>query len=486
MTIANYGDVNTTAQVVPDVLVEKLPPSVASIAGVPTNTIGIVGSASGGPVGVPTVVGSPAQCSTIFGPLQARLYDLGTVVATATVQGANAFTIVRVTDGTDTAATATTNGVTLTSRYSGSYYNKAQIAFGVGSKSNTVKAVISIPGAVATTYDNLPSDATFWAALQTAASRDPLMVFTIGGSPTAPVIGSKKLLSGGTDGASAVNSATLVGSNVTNARTGMYALSGKGCAQVVLADATDPGQWSTQAAFGTSEGSLMVVTNSDGSISTAQANRCDSTAVKAVIGDYVLWTDPLNGPRYVSPQGFYAGRRANLAPNNSSLNKPVYGVSGTQRGSGYNSAELQTYIQAGWDVLTFGRLGASYYSMASGLNGSSDSTVNDETYSTMTNSLALSLQQGVQPFIGMPNTPDLQQKVQASVSNFLARYVTAGLLSRTAGGKMPFIVTCDATNNAQADTALGYLRVKVAVTLQGIVRFIVVDLQDGATVITNA
>ena len=35
--------------------------------------------------------------------------------------------------------------------------------------------------------------------------------------------------------------------------------------------------------------------------------------------------------RLVSPQGFAAGRLANLSPEQSSLNKPLYGVVGSQK-----------------------------------------------------------------------------------------------------------------------------------------------------------
>lgn len=52
----------------------------------------------------------------------------------------------------------------------------------------------------------------------------------------------------------------------------------------------------------------------------------DSYAVKLLHGDWITWNDPMNQVlRMVSPQGFAAGRRGNLSPEQSSLNKQLYG-----------------------------------------------------------------------------------------------------------------------------------------------------------------
>ena len=107
MPIFQAGSLNTTALIVPDLYVQILPPNVLLINGVPTNVIGCVGTASWGPVNTPVDVGggNMAQFASFFGPLVNRKYDLGTFVALAVLQGAQAFVCVRVTDGTDTPAT---------------------------------------------------------------------------------------------------------------------------------------------------------------------------------------------------------------------------------------------------------------------------------------------------------------------------------------------------------------------------------------------
>jgi hypothetical protein len=82
----------------------------------------------------------------------------------------------------------------------------------------------------------------------------------------------------------------------------------------------------------------------------------DSYAFKYLFGDWIYWNDTVNNQiRLISPQGFVAGRLANLSPEQSSLNKPLYGIVGTQKSyqnQTYSSAELQLLAAAGIDVIT--------------------------------------------------------------------------------------------------------------------------------------
>ena len=104
MPIVQQGSINTTALVVPDLYVQIVPPQNLVLNGVPTDVVGVVGTASWGPVGHPVIVATMADYAYNFGPIVARKYDMGTQVATAVQQGAANFRCVRVTDGTDTAA----------------------------------------------------------------------------------------------------------------------------------------------------------------------------------------------------------------------------------------------------------------------------------------------------------------------------------------------------------------------------------------------
>src|SRR5215210_3072998 len=120
--VVQLGAINTAALQVADVYVQIVPPQLL-LNGIPSNVIGVVGTASWGPVGSPAIIGPYNDYVRDFGQMVPREYDMGTQVYTASLQGGNAiFRCVRVTDGNDVAATVTaqTNCITFTSRYTGS------------------------------------------------------------------------------------------------------------------------------------------------------------------------------------------------------------------------------------------------------------------------------------------------------------------------------------------------------------------------------
>ncbi|MEJ0047585.1 MAG: hypothetical protein WDN04_16755 [Rhodospirillales bacterium] len=253
--------------------------------------------------------------SPIFGPVLVRSYDMGTQVATAVQQGAADFRCVRVTDGTDTAASyaiAFLNGayaVLLTARYTGNRGNSISISLGNGSQFNTWRLTIVMPGQVPEIFDNIPAvtPAQFWAALVAAvnngnrALRGPsqLVVATLGSATSvAPTAFAGQTLLGGTDGAAAISAAILVGQDIVP-RQGMYALRGQGCSIGLLADTEQPTQWTTQAAFGESEGLYMILTGPPGdtitdAVTVVQQSGLDSFAAKMMFGDWVYWSDQAN------------------------------------------------------------------------------------------------------------------------------------------------------------------------------------------------
>ena len=151
MPIVQQGSINTTALVVPDLYVQIVPPQNLVLNGVPTNVVGVVGTASWGAVGRPVIVATMADYAGSFGPIVARKYDMGTQVATAVQQGAQNFRCLRVSDGTDTAAQVTPPGTTFTftALYSGSLGNQVVLALSAGSKPSTWRLTVSLPGPAA-------------------------------------------------------------------------------------------------------------------------------------------------------------------------------------------------------------------------------------------------------------------------------------------------------------------------------------------------
>jgi hypothetical protein len=512
MAIVQQGAINTTALVVPDLYVQIVPPQNLVLNGVPTDVVGVIGSASWGPFGQPVIVGSMAEFVQNFGPLVARKYDMGTQVATAVQQGAQNFRCVRVTDGTDTAAQlglffSGANGpLVLTALYSGSYGSHITGAFMAGSQANTWRISISLPGMTPEVYDNIGGTGqAFWQNVVNAINngqsiqRGPsaVVVASLGNTfTTMPTAGAFSFYYGspGSDGATSVNAAILVGSDAVP-RKGMYALRGQGCSIGVLADADDSTQWATQAAFGLSEGLYMICTGPAGdsianAVSTKQQAGLDSYAAKLMFGDWIYWSDQTNGTvRLVSPQGFVAGRLANLSPEQSSLNKPLYSVIGSQKSGSpgsaqnnvYSDADLQSLFGAGIDVISNPQPGGSYWGVRCGHNSSSNSATNGDNYTRLTNYLAATLAAGMGQFVGKVINTGLFQQIRATLLSFLHNLLSQGILG-SLDGSLPFSVICDASNNPLSRTSLGYVQADCQVQYQGIDEKFIINVEGGQTV----
>jgi phage tail sheath protein FI len=507
MPIVQQGSLNTTALVVPDLYVQIVPPQNLVLNGVPTNVVGVAGTASWGPVAQPVIVATMADYAQSFGPIVARKYDMGTQVAVAVQQGAQNFRCVRVTDGTDTAAQAVAPGTTFTftALYTGSLGNQIALAMNSGSQPNTWRLTIALPGLQPEVYDNIGGmGAAFWTALANAINqgqgvqRGPsqFVIASSGGATAAPAAFALMLGSGtaGTDGATGVAASQLVGGDVPP-RTGMYALRGQGCGIALLADADDPTQWTTQAAFGLQEGVYMILTGPAGdtipnAVSTMQQAGLDSYAVKLMFGDWLWWSDQVNNIlRLVSPQGFAAGRLANLSPEQSSLNKQIYGIVGSQKagipGSGqsasYSSADLAVLLGAGIDVICNPQPGGSFWGVRGGRNSSSNPAINGDNYTRLTNYIAATLSAGMGQYVGQVINTTLFQSIRATQLSFLQNMFNQGLLG-SVDGSLPFSVICDISNNPPSRTGLGYVQSDAQVQYQAINEKFIVNIEGGQTV----
>jgi phage tail sheath protein FI len=275
----------------------------------------------------------------------------------------------------------------------------------------------------------------------------------------------------------------------------MYALRGQGCSVALLADASDSTQYTTQAAFGLSEGIYMILTGpSDdttaNAVSTKAAAGLDSYAAKLMFGDWIYWNDQVNAQlRLVSPQGFAAGRLVNLSPEQSSLNKPLFSIAGSQRSgtissgqtSTYSTAELQLLFQNGIDVICNPQPGGSYWGVRCGHNSSSNAAVNGDNYTRLTNYIAATLSAGMGLYVGQVINSTLFQNIRATLLSYLQAMLTEGLLGST-NGTQPFSVICDISNNPGSRTALGYVQADVQVQYQGINEKFIVNVEGGQTV----
>lgn len=506
MPIYQAGSINTAALQAPDLYVQIIAPKTRYINGVATDVLGIVGVASWGPVNSATLSGSAADVQRLWGTQQVRKYDLATAMAVSLQQGAGNLLGVRVTDGTDTAATAAlkdsattpVTGATLTAYYTGTVGNKLQAVISAGTAVGSYKLTLSLPGLNPEAFDNLTgTGAAFWANLVSAVNngqsgiRGPsqLAVASVGTSTAAPATGSSVTFSGGTDGASGVTDATLVGADGLQ-RKGMYALRGTNAQVVNLIDLTDSTQWPAMLSYGLAEGAYLVSQGPAGAsystVSTSlNAAGVDGYALKVMVGDWIYWYDQVNGiNRLLSPATFSAAKIAASSPHISPLNKALSNVVGTQRSlsnNTYSLAEIGAINTARLDVVTNPCPGGSYFGHRSGLNCASLSTQNGDTYTRMTNFISLTIAQSFGSVVGQNHTTDLRRQTKSTIESFLANLEQQGMIGDPNGGAS-FSVQIDASNNPDSRVALGYMQADIQVKYLNVVRYFLVNLEAGGSV----
>lgn len=508
MPIYPAGSLNTAALQAPDLYIQIVPPKTRYINGVATDILGIVGVADWGPVGASTLIGSPGDASQKFGSQVVRKYDLCTAIAVSIQGGASNIRAVRVTDGTDTAATTTlkdtaaSTGATLTAIYTGTLGNSLSATLATGSAASSWKLTLTLPGVAPEVFDNITGSAgALWANIVSAVNngqsgiRGPsqLVVATVGASIIAPVALTQTVaFTTGTSGNTTITDAVLIGvDGVTGAtRKGMYALRGSGAQVANLVDVTDSTQWPTMLTYGLSEGCYMITQGVAGASYTTVATAltsagCDSYALKVLSGDWVYWQDQVNGQqRMIAPATFSAAKIASLAPHQNPLNKPITNAVSTQRNLSqqpYSIAEIGAINSARLDVITNPCPGGSYFGHRSGLNCSSNSAVNGDNYTRMTNFISLTIAASFGGVVGQLQTPDVRRTTKSTMESFLQTLAQQGMIGDVNGGPA-FSVQIDATNNPDARVALGYMQADVQVKYLSVIRYFLVNLEAGQSV----
>ena len=154
MPIFQQGALNTTALVVPDLYVQIVAPQNLVLNGVPTNVAGMVGTATWGPVGIPVIVATMSDYAQYFGSVVARKFDMGTAVACAVQQGATSFRCLRVSDGSDIAASyevdeaGSNYSAKFTARYTGSLGNNLTVTITAAPQIGCWRLSVAMPGLV--------------------------------------------------------------------------------------------------------------------------------------------------------------------------------------------------------------------------------------------------------------------------------------------------------------------------------------------------
>lgn len=509
MPIYQLGQLNTTALTVPGLYVQIVPPKNRYINGVPSNILGLVGVGSWGPINAPILAGDLPQAVQAVGNPFNRTHDLATAVAVAVLQGANNFRLVRVTDGTDVAAskplldTLPATGATLTGIYTGTMGNSITATISAGAALNTYKLAIQMSGFVPEVFNNIGgTGATFWANLVSAVNngqgvlRGPsqLVTATIGTGTAAPALATYTLV-GGTDGTTTITDNVLIGTDGLT-RTGMYALRGSGAQVGALVDCVTPSTFSTQLAFGLTEGIYFHVAvaagkNPTNSVADMTTAAIDGYGIKVLSGDWCYWQDNFNNVlRLLSPATWTAAQSAGMSPHLSNLNQEMYGIVATQRSnasSPYSDAEISLLSVNRMDVITAPCPGGSYFACRTGKNASSNPATDGDNYTRMTNYIGLTLAAAYGYVIGKPQTPDLRRQVKSSMQAFLQAMQEQGMIGDVNNPTKPgYKVTLDATNNPGPRVALGYMQADIQVIYLSIVRYFLANLEGGQTVTVTA
>lgn len=501
------GQQNLAALSVPGVYIDIIPPS-PFVNGGGTNFEGIVGVADWGPVNSPVAFSSPDNCATIFGTPQVRSRDLPTIVWAAAQVGSNVnFYGVRVTDGTDTAATASVQStcLTLTAKYTGSRGNKITCQIQAGTQANSFSVVIGFPGRAPERISNITGTANaLWLAIAAAinngnatSSKSTIVVAAAGAGTTAPTLNTTVTLTGGADGATSVTDAILVGADTTP-RTGMYALRGTGCDCFTLADHVTATQWAVIDAFALSESMCAVMTAASGdtvatTIAARTTNALDDYFSWLICGDFPKFYDNVNQlARNVSPAAFALGLAGNLSPEQSPLNKQLRGVVATAKSESsqiYSTAELMIAEEGGVDLIVGPPTtpGGNYFTFITGRNSSSNTAARGIEYTRLTNFIARSIQTAAAgSLIGRLQSirPDdrTRSDAKALLDGFFASLANPAVGSNGNGMIDQWAVVCDLTNNPANLQARGYLFAYCAVRYLNTVRYFVVKLAGGGNV----
>ncbi len=408
------------------------------------------------------------------------------------------------------AGTASTAGATLNAIYTGSGGNSAKVTIAAGTQTNTFSVALVPPfGGTSEIYYNLPA-AGFWKALANALAngispaRGPSHIARVAAGTVNNAVGTPTTgtftLSGGTDGRAGVVTATLIGSDTAQPRTGMYALRNlnPGVGIVWIAGLTDPTAAPSVLAFGTSESCSTLFPFASGTTTAAAVAAVATNGLADpsfnYVKDWVYWFDTANKQQRLSPPtAFIGGTWATYAPQNSPDNKPVNGVLGTERNNPvtgnlpYTLSEIGQLQAAGIAIVTNPINAGTFWGIWGGRSTSADPATQPSEYWRMTTYLARSIAGFGGKYVGQlqsqqPADP-LRRKLRTELNNFfnglgdqIDGFTVLAELSTAANAKPGYGI------NTPSSIAQHYLYAMCVVRYLSSVWYFIMSLQGGTTV----
>lgn len=518
-TIISSSSFNPADFSAPGLYINNVPP-VPYINGVATNTGLVVGTANWGPVNAPLVTSDPADAQNKFGGITETaltdVHDLCTDLTIAFQQGFISLWGVRVTDGSDVAAsvdvaeTGETETGTITALYTGSLGNDIQFQIVQGVNSNYYNVFVNASFyATIEAFLNIPA-ATFWTSLQNALAngingvRGPSALVRLTALPStiaAPVVASYTL-SGGISGSSTVTSADLMGQNQTTPHTGIYTASALSPypQKLWVAGLTDNTVASELSAFCQANAIYTGIAFPTGTSTSAAQAVITSAGIGSYefswMKDWIYWNDPVNAKvRLVAPYGFTMGLITSLAPQESPLNKQVLGVVGTERNNPftgnipYGNTEIGILNSLGVLVITNPIPQGAVFGLATGTNTSTNNAQAPVEYSTMTNFLDISFGEIMGKYVGRLQTARANDPLRASIRHSLNKFLSS-LVEDEIIDAASVVCTYATSGNPQLGIntpetiSQHYVYAFAAVRYMSSVWYFVMSLQGGTTVVT--
>ena len=410
---------------------------------------------------------------------------------------------------TNTAGSTVTAAGTITARYSGVLGNQIVVAAVLNAANGKYNVSVQTPFGVAEAFTGLPATG-FYSALQNALNngisglRGPsLYVKMASANGAVGVSAFSSTLAGGTDGRANVTTASLVGQSSTFPNTGLQALANLNPAVSVawLAGCTDPTAAPTLAAFGAASGACVLESFPVGETTSAALAAALSAGVGNAdftwVTDWIYFFDPFNNQnRLVPPTPVIAGTICCLTPEQSPGNKQVNLVLGTYRNNPvtgnvpYSPSEIGQLETAGIMFISNPIPAGQVFGIRHGQTTSPNAATKPFEYWRMTSYLARSIADSMGSYVDQLQSQQPQDPLRAAIklelNNFFSQLEGLGQIDQ-------FLVTCTFSASPSATPGLGmntpasiaqhYLFVLVQVTYLSSVRFFVVSLQGGTTVV---
>lgn len=516
-------------------------PATATVGGTITANDTITLTASGGVAAAVTyTVKSTDTLATIAAGLAALINANATLVAygvfasslaaVVTIYNPTATTVTwaktivgsteTVTIGTGAASSA---GATVQMVYTGSGGNSAStnalMVISTGVKTATLNVALIPPyGGNSEIFAGLPS-AGFWGALKSALNngmspaRGPSHIAQIPGPANiavgAPTTGNYSF-TGGTDGRTGVVTATLLGSDTAQPRTGLYALRNLNPAVGItwITGCVDVAAASALLVFGQSESTSIYFPMPSGTTTAAAQTAVAANGIADpcfnYCKDWIYFYDTVNKvQRLVPPTAVIGGTWATYPPQNSPDNKPVNAVIGTERANPqtgnqpYTLSELGIIQSAGIAIITNPIPAGSTWGITGGRSTSVDPATQPSEYWRMTSYIARSLAGFGGKYVGalqsqQPNDP-LRRQIKLELNNFFNFLYSLGQIdSLGSSGGQPAVVMCEFSTspnvtagfgwNTPASVSQHFMFAMCQVLYLSSVWFFVLSLQGGTTV----